>query len=366
MDPDLPIADIAIAVAAEASSQPVIPPAPPGGPVPVDKTRYVEDSALMQAGVTAMAARRRMADMTGLMNYFLGLERRAKKCILIRLVWEAGRIQRARERNEALELSAWLVVWTKRGPVITASKPVRIIEYDCDQEFRHLAYSASILGSSKQAEAALRAMAVRAAEIHASKPPLRLCGVNIAQAVITAKVAYPAGFGKATSDSIEHIVWAYRPMIKRSLGVASSFPNDVFHAATEHDGLGVPRLADEATKARLRHFQSVVSSRNSAERQLAKASLHIAQRWFGHSEPATAPAARLTHLFEPVDARAPQVAHMIHELRRLGHLLSVGWEHAPYADEDETILEAAIPDGARLEGPAQSRQSRQSRALDVK
>ena len=42
---------------------------------------------------------------------------------------------------------------------------------------------------------------------------------------------------------------------------------------------------------------------------------------------------------------------MIHELRRLGHLLSAGWEHAPYADDDETILEAAIPDGASLTGP---------------
>jgi hypothetical protein len=89
----------------------------------------VDDSALLQAGVAAMAALRRMANLTGLMYYFLGLERRAKKCILIRLVWEAGRIQRARERNEALELLTWLVVWTKRGPVITASKPVRIIEY---------------------------------------------------------------------------------------------------------------------------------------------------------------------------------------------------------------------------------------------
>ena len=101
----------------------------------------------------------------------------------------------------------------------------------------------------------------------------------------------------------------------------------------------------------LRHFQSMIPSRNSAERQLTKASLHISQRWFGHSEPITAPAARLTHLFEPVDARAPQVAHMMHELRRLGHLLSVGWGHEPYADNDETILEAAIPDGARLTGP---------------
>ena len=93
----IPIADIVIAVAAEASTQPVMLPAPPGGPVPVDKTWYVDDSALMQAGLAAMAALRRMANLTGLMYYFLGLERRAKKCILIRLVWEAGRIQRARE-----------------------------------------------------------------------------------------------------------------------------------------------------------------------------------------------------------------------------------------------------------------------------
>ena len=42
---------------------------------------------------------------------------------------------------------------------------------------------------------------------------------------------------------------------------------------------------------------------------------------------------------------------MMHELRQLGHLLCVGWEHAPYADDDETILETAIPDGARLIGP---------------
>ena len=95
----------------------------------------------------------------------------------------------------------------------------------------------------------------------------------------------------------------------------------------------------------------MIASRIRPERQLAKASLHIAQRWFGHSEPVMAPAARLMHLFEPVDSRAPQVAHMMHELRQLGHLLYVGWEHVPYADDDETILEAAIPDGARPTGP---------------
>ena len=43
-----PIADIVIAVAAAASTQLAMIPAPPNGPVPVDKTWYVDDSALMQ------------------------------------------------------------------------------------------------------------------------------------------------------------------------------------------------------------------------------------------------------------------------------------------------------------------------------
>ena len=60
----IPIADIVIAVAVEASTQPVMVSAPPSGPVPVDKTWYVGGSALMQAGLAAMAALRRMANMT--------------------------------------------------------------------------------------------------------------------------------------------------------------------------------------------------------------------------------------------------------------------------------------------------------------
>ena len=58
------IADIVIAAAAEASTQPVMIPVPPNGPLPVDKTWCVGDSALMQAGITAMKALRRMANLT--------------------------------------------------------------------------------------------------------------------------------------------------------------------------------------------------------------------------------------------------------------------------------------------------------------
>ena len=114
---------------------------------------------------------------------------------------------------------------------------------------------------------------------------------------------------------------------------------------------------EAALEASINAVDEPAAERNSAERQLAKASLNIAQRWFGHSEPVTAPSARLTHLFEPVDARAPQAAHMVHELRQLGHLLSVGWRHAPYADDDETILEAAIPEG-KVEAAPLSHQQR--------
>ena len=69
----IPIVDIVIAVAAAASTQPVMIPAPPNGPVPADKTWYVGDSALIQAGAAAIDALRRMANLTGLMYYFLGL-----------------------------------------------------------------------------------------------------------------------------------------------------------------------------------------------------------------------------------------------------------------------------------------------------
>ena len=141
-------------------------------------------------------------------------------------------------------------------------------------------------------------------------------------------------------------------MTKRSLGVASSFPNNVFHAATEHDGLGVPRLLDEITKTRLRYFQSMVSIELGTSRD-GNWPWHLCTSpsgGFGHSELVTAPAARLTHLFQPVDARAPQVAHMMYELHQLGHLLCVRWGHAPYAGGDVTIFEAAIPDGYSLTG----------------
>ena len=59
---------------------------------------YVDDSLLAQAGPQAIQSLRKMVNMTGFMYYFLGLERRAKKCLWIRLVWCLGVLTRMKER----------------------------------------------------------------------------------------------------------------------------------------------------------------------------------------------------------------------------------------------------------------------------
>ena len=46
------------------------------------------------------------------------------------------------------------------------------------------------------------------------------------------------------------------------------------------------------------------------------------------------------HLLEPLDASAPQAAHMFHELRQLGYKVSVGWTVRPLAVGDVTIYDA--------------------------
>ena len=69
-----------------------------GAPVEVPVAVYVDDSSLAQSGPQAVPSLRKMVNMTGFMYYFLGLERRAKKCLWIRLVWCLGVLTRMKER----------------------------------------------------------------------------------------------------------------------------------------------------------------------------------------------------------------------------------------------------------------------------
>ena len=107
----VPVADMVISVARAASTQPVQVPMGDGKPTPVSKSWYVDDSALMQAGKRTLEALSRMVNETGLMYYFLGLERRAKKCLWVRLCWANGALQRKAARpNEQLLCKEWVTV----------------------------------------------------------------------------------------------------------------------------------------------------------------------------------------------------------------------------------------------------------------
>ena len=95
----LPVADIVIAVAREASANPVTMPTGGGAPVEVPVAVYEGDSALARAGPKTVPSLRKMVNMAGLMYYFIGLERRPKKCLWIRLVRCLGVLTRMKERG---------------------------------------------------------------------------------------------------------------------------------------------------------------------------------------------------------------------------------------------------------------------------
>ena len=121
---------------------------------------------------------------------------------------------------------------------------------------------------------------------------------------------------------------------------AKGFPWNVLSGSLEYDGLGGLQLATEVTKARLRQFQSMITSSAAADCSVAMAMVSLAQRWCGSSKPVNMLSTDELHLLEPLDATAPQAAHMFHELRRLGYKVAVGWVVRPQAAGDETIYDA--------------------------
>ena len=114
-------------------------------------------------------------------------------------------------------------------------------------------------------------------------------------------------------------------MLRRSTGVAQGFPWEVLSGSPEFDGLGALQLTTETTKARLRQFQSMISSAYDSETSLAMGMLRMAQRWCGLSHPVNMMNTSQPRLLQPVNATAPQAVHLIAELRELSYKLAVGW-----------------------------------------
>ena len=143
-----------------------------------------------------------MVNETGLMYYFLGLERRAKKCLWVRLCWVNGTLQRKAARpNEQLLCKAWVTVWSDDSVAIVERKPTVVQEYDYDEEFRHLGYSASIIGSSAAVEAELAKIAKRATTVFMRKPGLGDCGANIVAECDRAEGGVRSGVCESAEES---------------------------------------------------------------------------------------------------------------------------------------------------------------------
>ena len=96
------VADMAISVARAASTAPVTLPVDAARSVCLDRTWFVDDSGLSQCGVRALPAVQTVASETGLMNSFLGMERRAKKCLWSRLKWRDGVLMRSADSDGAI------------------------------------------------------------------------------------------------------------------------------------------------------------------------------------------------------------------------------------------------------------------------
>ena len=84
------VADMVISVARAASTAPVTLPVDADKAACLDRTWFVDDSGLFQCGVRALPAVQTVVSATGLMNSFLGMERRAKKCLVPTQVAKRG------------------------------------------------------------------------------------------------------------------------------------------------------------------------------------------------------------------------------------------------------------------------------------
>ena len=226
--------------------------------------------------------------------------------------------RKAARPGEKLLCKAWVTVWNGGGVTIVERESTVVHEYDYDDEFRHLGYTASITGNLAAAETELAKIAKRATPVFMWKPGLRNCGANIVASVIVPKVVYPLAFAKARKKAVETIESGYGNMLRRSIGAAQGFPWEGLSGSPEFEGLGALRLTTEVTKARLRQFQSLFGSTYDSETNLATGMMRIAQRWGGLSHPVNMIDTKHLRLLQPVDSTAPQAVHLIAELRELG------------------------------------------------
>ena len=96
--------------------------------------------------------------------------------------------------NEELKCKMWLAKWDSGELEVSVQQEVAVKEYDYDEEFRHLGYTASIIGKSSTALRELSNIAQRAKHVFFRKHSLRDTGVRIStQQDCSSLNIYPLG-----------------------------------------------------------------------------------------------------------------------------------------------------------------------------
>ena len=162
------------------------------------------------------------------MSSFLGMERRAKKCLWSRLKWRNGLLLHSADSDGAITCKTWLAHWHDSKVTIREGKPAKVAQLGYDEEFRHLGYTASLtVGTSSKAMDALRAVARRMTLVFQSRPSLRDCGASIVKRVLMPKLVYMLAYAKATAAQLLEIEQSYSLMLRHSLSCDAPFPWNV-------------------------------------------------------------------------------------------------------------------------------------------
>ena len=128
------VADMVISVARAASTAPVTLPVDAARSAHMDRTWFVDDYGLFQCGVRAPPAVQTVVSETGLMNSFLGMERRAKKCLWSRLKWRDGVLMRSAGSGDVTTCKTWLAHWHDGKLTIREGKPAQVKQLDYDED----------------------------------------------------------------------------------------------------------------------------------------------------------------------------------------------------------------------------------------
>ena len=165
----------------------------------------------------------------------------------------------------------WIACLHSRGVVVVETSPTIIKEYDYDEEFRRLGYTASLVGGSKSAVEELKSIARKASSMHVRKPGLRQCGASVVTSVLRPKFVDPLAFAKVPAAEVAAVESGYGSMLRSFMSVAQGFPWDVLAWSAECEGLGASRLTTEVAKTRLRMFQAMAVSMLTSENDMARA-----------------------------------------------------------------------------------------------